>query len=45
MTGSWRKMPKKAGAGIVGAWPLMSLPELRHPAVITRYRIVPGGDI
>ena len=43
MTGSWRKMPKKAG--IVGAWPLMSRPELWRPAVITRNQIVPGGDI
>ena len=43
MTGSRRKMPKKAG--IVGAWLLMSRPEMRHPAVITRNRIVPGGDI
>ena len=43
MTGSRRKMPKMAG--IVGALPVMPRPELRRPAVITRNRIVPGGDI
>ena len=30
---------------IVGAWPLISQPELRRPAAIMRNRIVPEGDI
>ena len=43
MTGSRRKMPTMAG--IVGARPLMSQTELRRTKVITRNRIVPGGNI